>query len=114
MSDSTKPPLDWLFECILKQAYGHMKFCNEVEMPNPDKYKTENDVTNKLMEDNLFNTNEKPIKQHPIAKHVYFSGIAEENRLPHESPEAIEKYLEFQHKLKASLRKSFNPTPGFN
>lgn len=104
-SDDTRPPAEFLYECLVIQAYGHSKFSDDIDMPDYDKYITSKQEVNENSE--FVNK----IKEHPIAKSVYFSGVSEINRLPSQSIEAIKQYLEFQLKLKQKLQYKFNPKP---
>ena len=103
--EDTRPPAEFLYESLLIQAYAHSKYCDEVDLPQT-KIKNENtqDVEQDLANDNA-------LKEHPIADSVYFSGVTEVNNLPHQSPEAIKQYLEFQLRLRNELQKKFNPKP---
>lgn len=105
-SEEFKLPPEWLGEVVVKQAYGHMRYSQDVEMPEVASSKAESSMQVEKAQ--------STIKKHPIADHVYFSGVSETMQLPHESPEAIEKYLEFQYRLKAELKKRFNPTPNMS
>ncbi|NQY42540.1 MAG: hypothetical protein HRT87_04245 [Legionellales bacterium] len=103
--EDTRPPMEFLYESLVIQAYAHSKFVDEVDLPE----KKINNENTQDMEHDI--SKDGALKEHPIAKNVYFSGVAEVNNLPHQSPEAIKQYLEFQLRLKNELQKKFNPKP---
>ncbi len=103
--EDTRPPAEFLYESLLIQAYGHSKFSDDIDMP---EQKENMDNTQEIEQTGDYKDR---IKEHPIARSVYFSGVSEVNDLPHQSPEAIKQYLEFQLKLRQALQHKFNPKP---
>ena len=73
-SDDTRPPAEFLYECLVIQAYGHSKFSQDVDMPDYEKY------VNNMQEVSENSEYANNIKEHPLAKSVYFSGVSEINK----------------------------------
>lgn len=107
-STDIKPPAEWFFDCLVLQGYGHSQFgeVDTPEYPEEEEYSMDDPELADLLR-------QAGLKEHPIAKSVYFSGTADPKayQLPHMSKEALKNYLDYQLKLQKNLQLEFNPKP---